>query len=482
MRILHAGWGFRPWRGGGLISYAEDVMEAQAAAGHDVAYFFGGRHYPLVRRPRVHRWRRRGVRMLEVLSSPISVGLDRGTRFPEQDLEEPEIERLFEEALDDHRPEVLHVQELLGLPSAVIDRTRRRGVPVVMTLQDYFPLCPTLKLYDSHGHVCLRRDPAAECVRCCRDAPLGTRHIRDMTVAFELQRAGRVLPWARAPAKRTLTTVLPRLPTGLPIDERAAYVEAPLAPEAAYRRRREVNLDRLARIDALVGASTRTTEIYATLGVPRARLRTLHLTAGHVAALEPRVIESPPRPVRFATLSGAATEEKGCLLLLDAARRLEAIAPGGAYTIEVHGVVNERVRSALERVPGVRIRRRYRPVDLDSILEEADVGLVPSLWEEVLANAGLEFISKAIPVVANALGGMPDYTIPGETGWLNRSCGAEELAGIMAAIAADPGQIIELNATIRARRAEFITPLDRHAEQLEQIYGEVIANGSDGGS
>jgi glycosyltransferase involved in cell wall biosynthesis len=482
MRILHAGWGFRPWRGGGLISYAEDVMEAQAAAGHHVAYFFGGRHYPLVRRPRTRRWRRRGVRMLEVLSSPIPVGLDRGTRFPERDLDAPEMERLFDAALDEHRPDVLHIQELLGLPSAVIDLAQRRGVPVVMTLQDYFPLCPTLKLYDSHGHVCMRRDPAAECVRCCVNAPLGTRHIRDMTIAYELQRAGRVLPWARDPARRTLTTVLPRMPSGLPVDERAEQVEEPPATEAAYRRRREVNLERLGRIDALVAASTRTTEIYATLGVARARLRTVHLTAGHVAALTPRRIETPPRPVRFATLAGAASEEKGCLLLLDAARRLEAIAPGAAYTIDVHGLVHERVRGALERVPAVRLGRRYRPAELDSILEEADVGLVPSLWEEVLANAGLEFIAKGIPVVANALGGMPDYTIPGATGWLNRSCGAEELAGIMAAIAADPGQVVELNAAIRARRDEFVTPLDRHLAQLEEIYDEVIAAGSGGGS
>ena len=482
MRILHAGWGFRPWRGGGLISYAEDVMEAQAAAGHDVAYFFGGRRYPGLRRPRTRRWRRRGVRMVEVLGSPIPVGLDRGTRFPERDLQQPDVERLFDVALEQLDPDVLHVQELLGLPSAIVDHAASRGVPVVMTLQDYFPLCPTLKLYDSHGHVCMRRDPAAECVRCCGHAPLGTRHIRDMTIAFELQRAGRVLPWARDPAKRTLGTVLPRMPTGLPIDERAERAEEPPATEAAYRRRRELNLDRLARIDALVAASTRTTEIYATLGVPRARLRTLHLTAGHVAALVPRTIESPPRPVRFATLAGAASEEKGCLLLLDAARRLEAIAPAAAYTIDVHGVVNERVRRALERVPAVRLRRRYRPAELDSILDEADVGLVPSLWEEVLANAGLEFIAKGIPVVANALGGMPDYTIPGATGWLNRSCGAEELAGIMAAIASDPGQIVELNASIRARRDEFVTPLERHVDELGAIYDEVIAAGSGGGS
>jgi glycosyltransferase involved in cell wall biosynthesis len=201
-----------------------------------------------------------------------------------------------------------------------------------------------------------------------------------------------------------------------------------------------------------------------------------------VAALEPRVIDSPPRPERIATLAGAASEEKGCLLLLDAARRLEAIAPGAAYTIDVHGLVDERVRPALERVPAVRIRRRYGAAELDSILEEADVGLIPSLWEEVLANAGLEFIAKGVPVVANALGGMPDYTIPGVTGWLNRSSSAEELVGIMAAIVADPGQVVELNASIREHREELVTPLARHSEQLERIYEEVIAAGSDGGS
>lgn len=27
MKIFHIGWGFRPWRGGGLIEYTEDLME-----------------------------------------------------------------------------------------------------------------------------------------------------------------------------------------------------------------------------------------------------------------------------------------------------------------------------------------------------------------------------------------------------------------------------------------------------------------------
>jgi len=356
-----------------------------------------------------------------------------------------------------------------------VDVAHARGVPVVMTLQDYFPLCPTLKLFDTDGRVCMRRDPAPECVRCCRDAPLGTRHIREMTAAFELQRAGRALPPLRGPAFRTLSRVLPRMPSGLPVDTRAQGSDAPVAPESAYRRRRQLNLERLGRVDVLIGASTRLTEIYEQLGVPSARLRTVHLVAGHVARLRPRAIEAPPGPVRFVTLAGAQNEEKGASLLLDALRRLSAEPPAAGYAVDVHGLVDDRVRGELEGLPAVRIHGPYAPDALDSILESADVGIVPSVWEDTYPHAGLELLAKGIPVIGNARGGIPDYTIPGQTGWLNHSCTGAELAEIMAGVIADPAQVVQLNRSIRERREELVKPLDRHLDELDEIYAEVLS-------
>src|SRR5579884_3941354 len=101
MRILHVGYGFRPWRGGGLILYAEDVMEAQAARGDEVSYFFRGRHYPLAPNDRLHRWHRAGVEMREVLNSTLNFGGDRGTLTPEADLVHPPSEAAFLDVLDE---------------------------------------------------------------------------------------------------------------------------------------------------------------------------------------------------------------------------------------------------------------------------------------------------------------------------------------------------------------------------------------------
>jgi glycosyltransferase involved in cell wall biosynthesis len=475
MRILHVGWGFRPWRGGGLIAYAEDVMDAQAARGDEVAYFFGGRRYPFVRRPRLHRWRRRGVAMLEVLSSPIPVGVENGTRFPGLDLDEPATERLWERALAGFRPDIVSLQELLGVPSSIVDIAHAHGMPVVMTLHDYFPLCPTARLFDADGQTCTRSDPAPQCVRCCTAAPLGTRHIREMTTAFELQRAGRALPWAREPARRALAAVVREMPTGLPLDTRARRSGRPPAAEDEYRRRRGENLERLARIDLLIAGSSRTAEIYARFGVPRERLRVLHGTTGHLARLTARTIDAVPRPVRFATLAGAQSDGKGASVLLDAARRLQAERPAGEYVLDVHGLVGEGLGGEFERLPSVRLHGPYGRADLGAILDRVDVGLVPSLWEDVYPTVGLEFLAAGVPLIASDRGGLPEYTIPGETGWLNRSCTAEELAEIMAGVVRDPAQVVDLNRSIRARRDELLKTHGRHLEELDAVYAEVVA-------
>ena len=456
-------------------------MEAQARRGHDVAYFFAGRRYPLVGRPRLHRWRRRGVAMLELLNSPIPVGLDGGTRFPQLELNEPATESAFRRVLGARRPDVVHVQELTGLPSSLLDLARGEGVPVVMTLQDYQALCPTLKLYDSHGEICLRTQPGAECVICCRDAPPSPVVMRGVTTAFEIERLAALLPARARPAVARALTRLAELAgkPGQPAPAGPPDVDDREAAAAEYQRRRDVNLERLGRVDALLAMSSGVAEMNAALGVDPRALRTVHLTLAHVDGLSPRTIAEPPSPVRFITLTGAQNEQKGALVLLRAVHALRAAGLEDAYTLDVYGPVDPQVRAELARSPAVRLRGSYAGGgQIGAVLDAADVGIVPSVWEEAYGFVGLELLAKGIPVIGNARGGIPDYTIPGQTGWLNRSCSGEELAEIMAAVIRDPAQIVGLNRSIRERRDELVKPLERHLDELDAIYAEVVASGA----
>jgi len=465
LRILHLGTGFRPLRRGGLIAYAEDLMLEQVRAGHEVSYLFSGRSFPLLRRPRLRRWRLGGVAMLEVLNSPL---YDHG-RQPELEIAEPQTERMVAEAIAELRPDVVHVQELAGLPSSVLDVARGAGVPTVMTLQDYFPLCPAFKLLDAEGQVCLRREVGADCVATMARESRNPALMFEATARHQLLRRtpmGRLGPGVGEVVADVSDRVVGRLSA-------SAQRRVPASAEA-FQRRRDVNVERLSRTDRVVAMSHRVAEIYAGLGVDAGRIRTLQLTLGHIEHLRPRHVQATA-PVTFATLGGGESLAKGSRVLLDAARMLSDAAGAGELRLLLFGTIATEVAREAAGMPGVEVRGGYVPAQLDALLDEVDVGIVPSVWEEAYGFAGVEFLAKGIPVIGNAVGGIVDYVRDGETGWLNRPCSAAGLAAIMRDIVARPQQVAELNDRIRAERATIVLPLARHAEEMDAVYREAIA-------
>lgn len=64
--------------------------------------------------------------------------------------------REFARFLDTEKPDLVHINNLFPFISpSILDETRRRGIPVVMTLHNYRLLCPT-GLLMSHGEICHR--------------------------------------------------------------------------------------------------------------------------------------------------------------------------------------------------------------------------------------------------------------------------------------------------------------------------------------
>lgn len=477
MRILHVGWGFSPWRGGGLISYAEDLMAAQQEQGHEVAYFFAGRYYPYLDEPRLKRWRRDGVQMREVINSPVIPGLEHGTRHPERDIGEPRVEAAFGRVLDELRPDVMHVQELLGLPSSVIEIAQRRGVPVVMTLHDYGAVCTTLRLFDGDGQLCSRRDIGADCAIRNADAPRDPSVYIDITLRYEVARARRRLRFG-ARAEWALNSLVPsvrelgmagRRPDSWELIDRNAELAA------AYQRRRAVNIARLGMADRLLAQSPRLAEIYAELGVASDRTQVLPAPARHIERLRPRRAEEAPARLTFATLNGCASPSKGSRVVVEALHALRARGLEGLFRLKVVGHVHADVAPVLASFEGVEVDGLYDRESLDEVLAGVDVGLMPSMWEEAYGYTGLEMIAKGIPLIANPLGGIVQYALEGETAWLNRKKTGAGLAELMAQLIADPEQVLAMRRRVLERRDVLIPRWAPHVEAIEGIYRTLSA-------
>ena len=464
MRVLHVGSGFRPWRRGGLVAYIEDLMAEQVRRGDEVAYFFSGRLYPRVRGPWLRRWSRDDIPMYEVCNSPLH---DHG-RQPVLEVAEPQVERLFARVVEEFRPDVVHFQELAGLPTSLLDVAHELGVPTVVTLQDYFFLCPTFKLLDAQGRICTRTDVGAACVASVSADPRPAGLLYEATVSYDIEQTavGRRIPeHVRDHHVRRVARAIGR---------RAAPTSGPQGDAADFQRRRVVNVERLSRADRVIAMSTRVAELHAQLGVEEERLRTIHLTLSHFERLQPRVA-APGEPITFATLGAFESVPKGGRLLLDAVRQLDGTAAAGRFRIVVYGWIAPQFAEAAEELDAIELGAPFAPSELDAMLDGVDVGLMPSVWEEAYGYAGIEFLAKGIPVIGNAIGGITDYVRDGETGWLNRSRSADELARIITGIVERPEQVIELNARLRERRAEIVKPIAAHADEMDALYSEVVA-------
>ena len=210
--------------------------------------------------------------MVEVVNPPIVVGLERGTRTPEQDLSEPRLERIFERVLEAERPDVVHVQELLGQPSSILEIARRRGRA---RRHDAPGLLPALRhgqavrlgrtrLPEDAGRRGLRR-PQRRCAG--RRRPPGAAHAPLRAGAGKAEGAGGAE--ARASRRSGRSSIRSSPASGAPGPRRRHRSRHRRATSSAGATRTSA---RLRRVDRLVAQSTRVEEIYRTLGVESDRL------------------------------------------------------------------------------------------------------------------------------------------------------------------------------------------------------------------
>lgn len=482
MRILHVGDDFASLRPCGLTLYSDALMHAQRVRGHEVSYVFGGRHYPWTQRPRVKGWEHRGVQMYELVGSPIHSHWEAGTRQPGLELQEPAGEAAFAAALAGARPHVVHIHELAGLPSSLIEQAKQAGLPVVMTLHDYKPVCASVRLLDADGQRCLRRDVGQDCARNCAGAPNGRAHLVEATLRYEARR----LTQSRFPfATRVDYVALGRRAAkvrsavrGLPRNGEAPGSAAAGTAPAEYQRRRDVNVRRLGLCDRLVAPSRRAAEVYAALGVDDRRLTVQRLTLPHIERLAPRRGPAVDTPLTFVTLGGCASHSKGSRAMIEAVEALERGGGRGDYRLIVLGHVEPVAAEALSRFRSVALLGPYAPDNLDHLLEPADVGILPSVWEEVHGFVGIEMLAKGLPVIANALGGIPEYVREGETGWLNPEPTGGGLAQLMARALDDRAGVERLRQSVRARRGELVRPMTAHVTEVDALYAEVTLEAS----
>jgi len=470
MKILHIGWGFRPWRGGGLIEYAEDLMGVQARHGYKVFYFFSGRHYPFLKTPRLIRWKRKSIAMYEVISSPIIHSGDKGSFNPDLDIAEPFTENFFKKVLNEIKPDIIHIQELAGLPSSLIEIIKENNLPVVMTLQDYFLLCPTLKLFDTEGNICLDKNIGNKYVICCKNASKNNLSLIKNTFIYEVKKR----KWCYFPLKFLYSVFFKSFLRKIRKYSFSKIENFNRNQGNLFQKRRDININRLNKIDLLIAQSYKVEKIYRKFLQRTNGIITLHFTVKHIEYIKERKMKDVEFPINFVILNGCVSIAKGAKLILETLKKLNKKPIKKYFKLHILGGLAEEIEEEILSFNNVIYHGPYRVDQLNELLEEMDVGIVPSLWEEAYGYVGIELLAKGIPVIGNKRGGITDYVIENVTGWVNKSCSSSELADIIQRIIENPEKILVLNKKIIQNKNKIIKNMEQHFLEIDKIYKELL--------
>ncbi len=381
MKIFFAVHGFPPRANAGTENYVHALAHALRSGGDELTVlareFDPARPELATRRERVDGldliWLNNGFRACRTL---------------EDTYRNAAIRALAGRLLDELKPDVAHLHHLTGLTTDLVFELEQRGIPTVLTLNDFWMICQRGQLLDLELERCAGPTPEG-CARCL--------HSDTVSAARRIEH---------------VRTVLDK-------------VSVLLCPSRTMRER------------------------FAVFGVAEERLR-LQEQGIELAPFGSRP-PSPGGPLRVA-FAGSLMVSKAPHLLLEAVAGLPpglvTLTVAGSYS-PYHG--DDRYRATFDAARSrvaVDLQGAIGRAEVANLLLRSDVLVVPSIWIENAPFVIKEAYAAGVPVVASDLGGMAELVRHEVSGLLFAPGDARALGGALRRLADDPGLLDRLRRGI----------------------------------
>lgn len=410
MRILNLVHQYLPERVGGTELYTQAIAQELAARGHEVGVF-----YPSDRGPRgissrqdaeVTVWSA-NVGPVTPLRRFLALYRDSGLRA--------EFARTFER----FAPDIVHIQHMMGLPTAIVRTIQQAGVPYVITLWDFWWRCANAQLLTNYsGQIC--GGPSATFFNCAHCA---------------ISRAGH-------------PNLLPALPLVAPVMARRNASLQP-AIEGAAR---------------LIAPTEFVRRWYVDHGFPTANVEVLAPALAYPPLVPQKHHEGP---LRVAYVGGLA-HQKGVHILIEAFGGLKG---GAELWIAGDETADPAYSQHLHELAGENVRFLGR-LDRGAVwqaLAQVDIVAVPTLWYETYSFVVSEAFVAGVPVLASRLGPLADRVRDGVDGRLLPPGDVAAWRAALQALLDSPAALATLRAGVRPPDT-----LGAHADQLEALFRKIV--------
>jgi glycosyltransferase involved in cell wall biosynthesis len=220
----------------------------------------------------------------------------------------------------------------------------------------------------------------------------------------------------------------------------------------------------LGRTALVIAGSKAIKEMYLAAGLDPAKIEVVY--QGVIPP--PEKIKTPSVPLKVGIL-GRLDPVKGHICFIEAAALVLKKFPGAEFLIagREEDVKYAGLRARAEAL-GIAGKVKYAGHVPDAIAfsQSCDVGVIASLASEAVSRAALEWLAAGRPLVATAVGSLPEF-LPPE--WLVPPRDAAMLAEKLLSLLESPEKMLAAGAANRAKALADFTPA-AFAERTENIF------------
>ncbi len=334
----------------------------------------------------------------------------------------PLLEKHLNKHLDETKPDIIHIQHLKGLSASFISVARKRKIPTVLTLHDYWFMCSTIQLLTTSSKRCSGPLYGLKCPRCL------------------------------------IPTLNPLIVWGLyPFHIFLFFI-------------RTIYLKRLLnKVDLIIAPSNFLRKKFIEYGISEEKI--IFSDNGINTNLLKPYKGNLSNRLRFAFI-GSAMPHKGVHVLIEAFNKLTdrnaelRVYGDSRYAPNYY----ERLRT-LATNPGIKFMGSFDNNRIYEILSETDVLVVPSIWYENSPLTIHEAAIAGVPVIASNIGGMAELIERMKNGLLFQVEDTNDLYKKMKLLIDNPRLIKEMKG-----KAEEVKTIEENAKELETIYLQFVRN------
>jgi glycosyltransferase involved in cell wall biosynthesis len=368
-----------------------------------------------------------------------------------------EISKEFGVFLDTIRPDIVHFGHVTCLSTTLIEEAKKRKIPVIFTLHDFWLICQLGQLLKRDLSLC-HGPKESECARCL--APQLSQHLKG---TFDLKK--------NLHSNFRKSTLKSKILTGSYRQYSKFFFLFQKAANDQIRTRIAHVKEICSLVDQFIAPSNFLMKKFIEFGVPKSKIKYLDYGFNTKSFLRFSKVDS--EKFRFGYL-GTFIPSKGVHVLVEAFNRITS----QNAELRIHGRFSP-YHPGFEDYPNYlkslgnneRIHwcGEFNNEDIARILSEIDTLVVPSIWHENSPLTIHEAFLARVPVIASNIGGMAELVQDGVNGLLFRVGDSKDLTRKMQAVLDNKSFVQRL-----AQNVGICTPLEEHAGKIRELYHSLL--------